>query len=151
MYLQSKLTMRKDSVVVPSTLAPGDYVLGWRWDGSGGNQVIFTPGKPCNNSKDCKMSRIKALLQFFRRNIFWFSVFSSSQVWVSCSSMKLVSAPSARAADDEEYPSLYTDQDYAELEDAFESTRTDDDDDDFEGPVYTDEEYEELEGAFENY
>merc|ERR1712066_152368 len=112
MYLQSKLTMRKDSVVVPSTLAPGDYVLGWRWDGSGGNQV-----------------------------------------WVSCSSMKLVSAPSARAADadDEEYPSLYTDQDYAELEDAFESTRADDDDDDFEGPVYTDEEYEELEGAFENY
>merc|ERR1712088_1027881 len=86
MYLQSKLTMRKDSVVVPSTLAPGDYVLGWRWDGSGGNQV-----------------------------------------WVSCSSMKLVSAPSARAAD------------------------ADDDDDDFDGPVYTDEEYEELEGAFENY
>jgi len=112
MYLQSKLTMRKDSVVVPSTLAPGDYVLGWRWDGSGGNQV-----------------------------------------WVSCSSMKLVSAPSARAADadDEEYPSLYTDQDYAELEDAFESTRTDEDDEDFDGPVYTDEEYEELEGAFENY
>ena len=72
---------------------------------------------------------------------------------MSCSSMKLVSAPSARAADadDEEYPSLYTDQDYAELEDAFESTRTDEDDDDFEGPVYTDEEYEELEGAFENY
>jgi len=38
-YLKSKLTMRKDSVVVPSTLAPGDYVMGWRWDGSGGNQV----------------------------------------------------------------------------------------------------------------
>merc|ERR1711936_965387 len=111
-YLKSKLTMRKDSVVVPSTLAPGDYVLGWRWDGSGGNQV-----------------------------------------WVSCASMKLVSAPSARAddADEEEYLSLYTDQDYAELEDAFESTRTDEDDEDFDGPVYTDEEYEELEGAFENY
>merc|ERR1712184_214642 len=90
-YLKSKPTLRKDSVVVPSTLAPGDYVLGWRWDGSGGNQV-----------------------------------------WVSCSSMKLVSAPSARAddADEEEYLSLYTDQDYAELEDAFESTRADDDDDD---------------------
>merc|ERR1712172_207752 len=38
-YLKSKLTMRKDSVVVPSTLTPGDYVMGWRWDGSGGNQV----------------------------------------------------------------------------------------------------------------
>merc|ERR1712212_767891 len=38
-YPKSKLTMRKDSVVVPSTLAPGDYVMGWRWDGSGGNQV----------------------------------------------------------------------------------------------------------------
>merc|ERR1711990_544599 len=38
-YLKGKPTLRKDSVVVPSTLAPGDYVLGWRWDGSGGNQV----------------------------------------------------------------------------------------------------------------
>jgi len=38
-YLKSATTLRKDSVVVPSTLAPGDYVLGWRWDGSGGNQV----------------------------------------------------------------------------------------------------------------
>merc|ERR1712071_95187 len=38
-YLKSELTLRKDSVVVPSTLAAGDYVLGWRWDGSSGNQV----------------------------------------------------------------------------------------------------------------
>merc|ERR1711990_1365970 len=38
-HLKSAKTLRKDSVVVPSTLAPGDYVLGWRWDGSGGNQV----------------------------------------------------------------------------------------------------------------
>ena len=37
--VKSSLTLRKDSVVVPSTLAPGDYVLGFRWDGSGGNQV----------------------------------------------------------------------------------------------------------------
>ena len=42
--LKSSTTLRKDSVVVPSTLAPGDYVLGWRWDGAGGNQVnrLFT-------------------------------------------------------------------------------------------------------------
>merc|ERR1712036_144219 len=53
---KSSTTLRKDSVVVPSTLAPGDYVLGWRWDGAGGNQV-----------------------------------------WVSCASMRLVAAPSARA------------------------------------------------------
>merc|ERR1712088_378275 len=81
-YLKSALTLRKDSVVVPSTLAPGDYVLGWRWDGSGG-----------------------------------------SQVWVSCASMRLV-APYARAAEaeeEEEYPSLYTDEDYDELEEAFEN------------------------------
>ena len=38
-YLKSSTTLRKDSVVVPSTLAPGDYILGWRWDGAGGNQV----------------------------------------------------------------------------------------------------------------
>merc|ERR1712141_795888 len=84
--LKSSTTLRKDSVVVPSTLAPGDYVLGWRWDGAGGNQV-----------------------------------------WVSCASMRLVDAPSVRADEDQDY-----------------------DEDDEDTPLYTDEEYEELEGAFEN-
>merc|ERR1711934_452980 len=103
-YLKSKvMTMRKDSVVVPASLKPGNYVLGWRWDSSGGNQV-----------------------------------------WVSCSSMRLVPASSGRAAEDEEDE---------ELEEAFESTRAeeDDDEDDYDGPLYTDEEYAELEEAFENY
>merc|ERR1711990_725860 len=113
-YLKSKLTMRKDSVVVPASLKPGKYVLGWRWDSSGGNQV-----------------------------------------WVSCASMRLVRAPSGRAAEeeeDEEYPSLYTDEEYAELEGAFDSTRAEEDDDEEEYPsLYTDEEYAEPEGAFENY
>merc|ERR1711994_1184980 len=78
--LKSSTTLRKDSVVVPSTLAPGDYVLGWRWDGAGGNQV-----------------------------------------WVSCASMGLVDAPAGRAADDDEDDSpLYTEEEYAELEGAFE-------------------------------
>merc|ERR1712212_1180321 len=107
-YLKSKLTMRKDSVVVPASLKPGKYVLGWRWDSSGGNQV-----------------------------------------WVSCASIRLVRAPLGRAAEDEEYPSLYTDEDYEELEEAFESTRAEEDE---EYPsLYTDEEYDELEEAFENY
>merc|ERR1711874_475497 len=79
--LKSSTTLRKDSVVVPSTLAPGDYVLGWRWDGAGGNQV-----------------------------------------WVSCASMRLVDAPAGRAADDDEDDSpLYTEEEYAELEGAFEN------------------------------
>jgi len=106
-YLKSKvMTMRKDSVVVPASLKPGKYVLGWRWDTSGGNQV-----------------------------------------WVSCSSMRLVPASSGRAAEDEE------DEEYEELEEAFESARAeeDDDEDDYDGPLYTDEEYAELEEAFENY
>merc|ERR1712088_220013 len=80
-HLKSAKTLRKDSVVVPSTLAPGDYVLGWRWDGAGGNQV-----------------------------------------WVSCASMRLVDAPAGRAADDDEDDSpLYTEEEYAELEGAFEN------------------------------
>jgi len=94
--------------VVPADLKPGNYVLGWRWDGSGGNQV-----------------------------------------WVSCASMKLVPGPSVRTAEDNEDDEepLYTDEEYAELEAAFENK----DRDDYEEPLYTDEEYEELEGAFENY
>merc|ERR1712130_763997 len=87
-YLKSATTLRKDSVVVPSTLAPGDYVLGWRWDGSGGNQV-----------------------------------------WVSCASMRLVAAPSVRAI------TGYEKRDYHNEEE--------------DTPLYTDEEYDELEGAFE--
>ena len=43
--------------------------------------------------------------------------------------MRLVGAPSVRAAedddDDEEYPSLYTDEEYAELEQAFENYQLD--------------------------
>merc|ERR1712034_161592 len=31
--------LRKDSVIVPANLKRGEYVLGFRWDGSGGNQV----------------------------------------------------------------------------------------------------------------
>ena len=43
---------------------------------------------------------------------------------MSCASMKLVGALSGRAAEDnedEEYPALYTDEDYAELEETFEN------------------------------
>ena len=43
---------------------------------------------------------------------------------MSCASMRLVGAPDVRAAEDEEYeeyPSLYTDEEYDELEEAFEN------------------------------
>merc|ERR1719278_303918 len=85
--------MRKDLVVVPTTLPLGDYVLGWRWDSAGGNQV-----------------------------------------WVSCSSVRLVAAGRAVRAehgdededgdehgDEDEDGALYTEEEYAELEAAFES------------------------------
>ena len=84
--------LRRDSVVVPGNLEPGHYVLGWRWDGAYGNQVGFA----------------------FAWDLIFF------QVWVSCASMKLVSAPSGRIAEqkDEE---LYTDEEYDELEGAFQN------------------------------
>merc|ERR1719295_2250455 len=77
-YVKSATTLRKDSVVVSADLKPGNYVLGWRWDGSGGNQV-----------------------------------------WVSCSSVRLVAPAAGRTVeddeDDDDYEdySLYTDEDYA--------------------------------------
>jgi len=85
-FYKQEVVVRKDTVVVPAGLAPGDYVLGWRWDGSGGHQV-----------------------------------------WVSCSSVRLVAPAGARAdeggdteeeAEEEEAP-LYTDEEYAELEEGF--------------------------------
>ena len=49
-----------------------------------------------------------------------------SQVWVSCSSVRLVAPAAGRTVedDDDDYEdySLYTDEDYAELEQAFEFT-----------------------------
>jgi len=104
--VKSNLTLRKDSVVVPSTLPPGDYVLSLRWDTSGGNQI-----------------------------------------WVSCASMRLLAGPSVRA--DQDYdPSVRADYDYGPSVRADEDQDYDEDYEDT--PLYTDEEYEELEGAFEN-
>merc|ERR1712045_109648 len=104
--VKSALTLRKDSVVVPSTLAPGDYVLSLRWDTSGGNQI-----------------------------------------WVSCASMRLVAGPSVRAFQDYD-PSVRADYDYGPSVRADDDQGYDEDYEDT--PLYTDEEYEELEGAFEN-
>merc|ERR1711936_705324 len=99
--------LRRDKVIVPSNLTPGDYVLGWRWDVATGNQV-----------------------------------------WVSCSSIKLVHGVPDRAAKDiEDYEELlYTDEEYAELEAAFENDKNED----YEELLYTDEEYAEIETALEN-
>ena len=33
--------LRRDKVIIPSNLTPGDYVLGWRWDVATGNQVVL--------------------------------------------------------------------------------------------------------------
>merc|ERR1719192_2297306 len=71
--------LRKDSVVVPDNLEPGNYVLGWRWDGANGNQV-----------------------------------------WVSCSSMKLLPAPAGKSLE-QKYEELFTDEEYEELEEAFQN------------------------------
>ena len=55
--------------------------------------------------------------------------------------------PDRAAKDIEDYEELlYTDEEYAELEAAFEN----DEYEDYEELLYTDEEYAELEAAFEN-
>ena len=80
---------------------------------------------------------------------------SYSQVWVSCASIKLVKSAAGRSddnEDDDDDYSLYTDEDYEELEQAFESTRADEDEDDYDDySLYSDEDYEELEQNFQNY
>ena len=56
-------------------------------------------------------------------------------------------APDRAAKDIEDYEELlYTDEEYAELEAAFEN----DENEDYEELLYTDEEHAELEAAFEN-
>ena len=51
------------------------------------------------------------------------------QVWVSCASMRLVGGASKRTAEDPAYDDdnggpLYTDEEYAQLEEAFEHEET---------------------------
>ena len=113
-YLKSSTTLRKDSVVVPSTLAPGDYILGWRWDGAGGNQVNICP---CILNVKLNVVGINQIC-----------LIHLSKVWVSCASMRLVDGPSGRSDEEDqlndgEYEDtpLYTDEEYAELEEAFEN------------------------------
>jgi len=100
--------LRRDKVIVPSNITPGDYVLGWRWDVAKG----------------------------------------LAQVWVSCSSIRLVPGGSERATEDnEDYEELlYTDEEYAELEAAFENEENED----YEELLYTDEDYADIETALEN-
>ena len=54
-YLESTTTLRKDSVKVPWDLEPGNYVLGWRWDGADISQVDY-------------------FLYFMISNMFYFSI-----------------------------------------------------------------------------
>ena len=67
---------------------------------------------------------------------------------MSCSSIRLVPGGSERATEDnEDYEELlYTDEEYAELEAAFENEENED----YEELLYTDEEYADIETAFEN-
>ena len=59
------------------------------------------------------------------------------QVWVSCSSIRLVAALSGRSAEEEVFKDEAEEDEEEEKEDE-------------EEQVYTDEEYQELEEAFQN-
>ena len=67
---------------------------------------------------------------------------------MSCSSIRLVPGGSERATEDnEDYEELlYTDEEYAELEAAFENEENED----YEELLYTDEDYADIETALEN-
>jgi len=115
-YLKSKLTMRKDSVVVPATLKPGNYVLGWRWDGSGGNQVWVS----CASMRLVRSPSVRAAEEEEDDEDEEYPSLYTDEEYAELEG----AFESTRAEDDDEeedYPSLYTDEEYAELEGAFEN------------------------------
>merc|ERR1712018_990934 len=111
-YLKSPLTLRKDSVVVPSTLAPGDYVLGWRWDGSGGNQVWVS----CASMRLVAAPSVRAMTGGGYR-----AAMTGLGQAMSGYGVRAMAAYGPRDNQDEEEDTpLYTDEEYDELEGAFE-------------------------------
>jgi len=141
------LALRKDSVIVPANLKRGEYVLGFRWDGSGGNQVWVScasiklvksaAGRSDDNEDDDDDYSLYTAEDYEELE----QAFESTR-----------SGEDDEDDDDYDDYSLYTDEDYEELEQAFESTRADEDEDDYDDySLYSDEDYEELEQNFQNY
>merc|ERR1712126_729115 len=141
------LALRKDSVIVPANLKRGEYVLGFRWDGSGGNQVWVScasiqlvktaAGRSDDNEDDDDGYSLYTAEDYEELEQAFESTRSDED-----------------DDDDDDYDdySLYTDEDYEELEQAFESTRADEGEDDYAAfSLYSDEDYEELEQNFQNY
>merc|ERR1719474_1283591 len=138
------LALRKDSVIVPANLKRGEYVLSFRWDTSGGNQVWVScasiklvksaAGRSDDNQDDDDYS------------------YYTAEDYEELEHDVFESTRSDEDDEDDDDYSLYTDEDYEELEQAFESTRADEDEDDYDDySLYSDEDYEELEQNFQNY
>merc|ERR1719244_2292708 len=127
-----------DSVIVPANLKRGEYVLGFRWDTQGGNQVWVS----CASIKLVKSAAGRS--DDNENEDDDYSLYTAEDY------EELEQAfESTRSDEDDDY-SLYTDEDYEELEQAFESTRADEDEDDYDD-YYSDEDYDELEENFQNY
>jgi len=115
-YLKSKLTLRKDSVVVPASLKPGKYVLGWRWDGSGGNQVWVS----CASMRLVRAPSVRAVEDEEDEEDEEYPSLYTDEEYAELEGA-FESTRAEEDDDEEEYPSLYTDEEYAELEGAFEN------------------------------
>merc|ERR1712045_370534 len=104
--VKSNLTLRKDSVVVPSTLPPGDYVLSLRWDTSGGNQIWVS----CASMRLVAGPSVRAY-QDYDPSV------RADQDYDPSVRADYDYGPSVRADDDQGYD----EDDYEELEGAFEN------------------------------
>merc|ERR1719225_1352760 len=127
------LALRMDSVIVPANLKRGEYVLSFRWDTQGGNQVWVScasiklvksaAGRADDNEDDDDYSYYTAEdYEELEHDVF----------------------ESTRSDEDDD-----DDEDYEELEQAFESTRADEDEDDYDDySLYSDEDYEGLNDVY---
>merc|ERR1712088_286270 len=138
------LALRMDSVIIPANLKRGEYVLGFRWDGSGGNQVWVS----CASIKLVKSAAGRS--DDNEDDDDDYSLYTADDYEELEQAFEYTR--SADDDDDDDDYSLYTDEDYEELEQAFESTRADEDEDDYDDySLYSDEDYDELEQNFQNY
>merc|ERR1712203_528553 len=113
----------------------GEYVLGFRWDGSGGNQVWVS----CASIKLVKSAAGRS--DDNEDDDDDYSLYTADDYEELEQAFEYTR--SADDDDDDDAYSLYTDEDYEELEQAFESTRADEDEDDYDDySLYSDEDYD---------
>merc|ERR1719153_1609141 len=112
------LALRMDSVIVPANLKRGEYVLSFRWDTSGGNQVWVS----CASIKLVKSAAGRSddnddYSYYTAEDYEEYSLYTDEDY----EELELAFESTRADEDEEDYDDYYSDEDYEELEQNFQN------------------------------